>query len=103
MTGVMLAVLALGHYTVTHIVNDVADTGTTFVAERWSSALWIIWDGLLLGAALVHVGAGLVTVVRDYRPSATSRRRWIRALVGLNALLLIIGVATLMYSVVNRT
>lgn len=101
-TGVMLAVLALGHYGLTHIVNDVAETNAAFVAERWSSALWIVWDALLLGAALLHAMAGMTTVIRDHRPDARSAKRWIAAGAGGTLVLFIIGVTTLTYSVLGN-
>lgn len=101
-TGVMLAVLALGHYGLTHIVNDVADTDSAFVAERWSSALWILWDALLLAAALLHAMAGMTTVIRDHRRHERSAMRWIVLGTGLTVVLFIIGVITLTYSVIGK-
>lgn len=100
-TGVMLAVLALGHYMLTHIVNDVADTDSAFVAERWSSALWIVWDALLLAAALLHAMAGMTTVIRDHRRHERSAMRWITVGAGLTVVLFVIGVITLTYSVIG--
>lgn len=100
-TGVMLAVLALGHFGLTHIVNDVAETDSSFVARRWSSVLWVTWDGLLLGTTLLHAGAGLVTVVRDYRTGKASRRTWLLALFGLLLVLLVIGAATITFGVLG--
>lgn len=102
-TGVMLAVLALGHFGLTHIVHDVAETDSSFIVRRWSSVLWVTWDGLLLGTAVVHAGAGLVVVIRDYRADTTSQRRWVGALVGVTVVLLLIGTATITYSVLGRT
>lgn len=102
-TGVLLAVLALGHFALTHIANDVADTNASFVARRWTSALWVSWDGALLAATLLHAGAGLVAVIRDYRPEPASRRRWLAALAGVVVVLLLVGTATITYSVVGRS
>jgi succinate dehydrogenase hydrophobic anchor subunit len=101
-TGVMLAVLALGHYGLTHIVNDVADTDSTFVGERWSSALWIVWDALLLAAALLHAMAGMTTVIRDHRSHKRSAMRWMTVGAGLTVVVFIIGVITLTYSVIGQ-
>lgn len=101
-TGVMLAVLALGHYGLTHIVYDVAETDSAFIAERWSSALWIVWDGLLLGTALLHAMAGMSTVIRDHQADPRSARRWIAIGVGFTVVLFIIGVVTLTYSVIGK-
>jgi succinate dehydrogenase hydrophobic anchor subunit len=100
-TGVMLAVLALGHYGLTHIVNDVAETDSSFVARRWASVLWVTWDGLLLGTALLHAAAGLMAVLRDYRTERSSRRSWTTAMLGLTLVLLIIGSATITYGVLG--
>lgn len=100
-TGVMLAVLALDHFGLTHIVNDVAETDSSFIARRWSSVLWVTWDGLLLGTTLLHAGAGLVTVVRDYRTGQASRRTWLLGLLGLILVLLVIGATTLTFGVLG--
>jgi len=102
-TGLMLAILALGHFAVTHIVNDVALTDASFIAKRWSSILWVAWDGLLLGATLVHAVAGMTTVVRDYRTTPMSVRRWIGALMGVSLILGLVGVVTIIYSVLGKS
>jgi len=102
-TGIMLAILALGHFAVTHIVNDVALTDASFIAKRWSSILWIAWDGLLLGATLLHAVAGMTAVVRDYRTKPISIRRWIGALIGVALILSLIGVVTIIYSVLGKS
>jgi len=100
-TGVMLAVLALGHFGLTHIVNDVAQTDSSFIARRWSSVLWVTWDGLLLGTTLLHAAAGLVTVVRDYRTGQASRRTALVLVLGLVLVLLVSGAATLTFGVLG--
>ena len=72
-TALLLAVLVLGHFAVTHVVTDVADTGSSFVARRWSSALWLGWDATMLATALVHAGCGLWLMIDEL--AATPRRR----------------------------
>jgi succinate dehydrogenase / fumarate reductase membrane anchor subunit len=64
-TAVLLAVLVLGHFALTHIVTDVSDTGSSFVLRRWSSALWLAWDWTMLAAALAHGGAGAWLVIEE--------------------------------------
>jgi succinate dehydrogenase hydrophobic anchor subunit len=71
-TGVLLAVLVLGHFAVTHFVTDVAHDDSTFVARRLSSAIWVVWDSAMLAAALAHASVGLRLAVADY---ASGRRR----------------------------
>lgn len=90
-TGVLLAVLVLGHFTVTHITTDVAGTGSAFVGRRWHSALWGTWDWLMLAAALAHAGCGLWVVVEDYVPGPAARRRAHALLVAATCVLMIIG------------
>ncbi|MQA81567.1 MAG: succinate dehydrogenase hydrophobic membrane anchor protein [Streptosporangiales bacterium] len=93
-TGVLLAVLVTGHFAVTHIVDDVAETDASFVAVRWSSALWLVWDALLLACALAHGASGVWIAVDDY---ATPRRRrpWRALLVALTTVLFGLGAVVL--------
>jgi succinate dehydrogenase hydrophobic anchor subunit len=80
LTGLALAVLVLGHFALTHVITDVAQTGSGFVGRRWASFGWVAWDWTMLGAALAHGGAGLWIVIDDYTPEPGSRRRRHRAL-----------------------
>lgn len=95
MTAVVLSVLVLGHFAVTHVVNDVAETGSSFVLQRWSSALWLAWDWTMLAAVLAHAGAGLWLLIDEQIPSARPRRLFHAALVGTVGVLLAVGSAAL--------
>ncbi len=90
-TGLMLAVLALGHFLITHITNDVAETDSSFVISRWSSTLWVVWDVLLLTSALIHAFAGLALVVYDYSNNPKSRLRTLQLLSIFVFVLLVTG------------
>jgi succinate dehydrogenase hydrophobic anchor subunit len=94
-TAVVLAVLVLGHFAVTHVVNDVAATGSSFVLRRWSSGLWLAWDWTMLAAALAHAGAGLWLLIDEQAPAARPRRLLHAALAGTVVLLLAVGTAAL--------
>jgi succinate dehydrogenase / fumarate reductase membrane anchor subunit len=94
-TGLLLVVLALGHFALTHIITDVADTGSEFISARWSSVVWLIWDSLLLGSAFLHAAGGLVAVIRDYQPDRQKGRRYIAIMMASIGVLLVIGIATL--------
>ena len=90
LTGVLLAVLVCGHFVVMHFATDVAATNAAFVAKRWSQALWIIWDMLMLAAALLHGAIGLNIALADY--SSGRRRRLLRAaLYGVTVVLFVYG------------
>jgi succinate dehydrogenase / fumarate reductase membrane anchor subunit len=97
----MLTILALGHFGLTHIVTDVAQTDASFITKRWSSVLWITWDGLLLGATLLHAVAGTRAVIRDYRTKPRSVRRWTWALSGFALISLLVGTVAIIYSVLE--
>ena len=75
-TGLLLSVLVLGHLLFVHLLTDVSQTGSTFVARRWSSALWVTWDGAMLTAAFLHAGIGMRTVIRDYVRGSRARTAW---------------------------
>ena len=93
-TALALAVLVLGHFALTHVVNDVAETGSSFVLQRWSSGLWLAWDWTMLAAALAHAGAGIWLLIDEQAPAA-SRRRFQAALAATVAVLLTVGTAAI--------
>lgn len=95
LTGLLLSVLVLGHFVLTHIVTDVADTGVTFVARRWGAVLWLAWDWLMLASAVVHGAAGVWIVIEDYTPAGPRRRGLHWFLLAISVLVFIVGTATI--------
>jgi succinate dehydrogenase hydrophobic anchor subunit len=95
LTGLLLAVLVVGHFALTHVATDVAEADAAFIARRWSAALWIAWDWLMLTTALVHGAAGVWIAIEDYTPDRRRRRRRQAALAGTCAVLLALGTLTL--------
>ncbi len=94
-TGVLLSVLVLGHFAMTHIISDVSDTGTSFIARRWASTVWLVWDGLLLLSALAHGASGVWVAIEDYASSAARRRLAQRGLVVVTSVVFLIGAAAI--------
>jgi len=90
-SGLLLAVLVLGHFALTHVVTDVAETDSAFIGRRWASALWLLWDWTMLGAAFLHGGAGIWVLIDDYTTDRVARRRRRTALVVGCALLWVVG------------
>lgn len=76
-TGLLLSVLVLGHLLFVHLLTDVSQTGASFIARRWSSALWVTWDGAMLSTALLHGAIGMTAVIRDYAARPVIRRAWL--------------------------
>jgi len=72
-SGLALLFLALVHFAMTHIVTDVADTDSGFVAQRWANPLWRLFDWALLALALFHGLNGMRWIVDDYVRSPRRR------------------------------
>lgn len=73
LSGLALVFLALLHFAITHVLNDVTHTDYNFVARRWHNPLWQLFDWLLLALALLHGANGARWVVEDN--VTTPRRR----------------------------
>ena len=71
-SGLILMFLALTHFAITHIINDVVETDAEFVAERWDNPLWRLFDWALL-ARLAQVHARLCLAIAN----APEPPRWI--------------------------
>ncbi|HMM40556.1 MAG TPA: succinate dehydrogenase, hydrophobic membrane anchor protein [Thermomicrobiales bacterium] len=65
-SGLLLVILALLHVIIMHVVNTVDEIDYAFVADRWGSPFWRVFDFLLLALALLHgVNGGRVSI-EDY-------------------------------------
>lgn len=72
-SGLVLIFLALTHFAITHIVNDVVETDAAFVYRRWDNPLWRTFDWVLLALALFHGLNGLRWSIDDYIRSRPAR------------------------------
>lgn len=96
LSGLALVLLALVHFAITHIVNDVTHTDYDFVARRWHNPAWRLFDWMLLALALAHGANGLRWIVDDYvhRPG---RRRLAKGVVyGVTGALVVVGTLTIL-------
>jgi len=89
-SGVVLVVLIFGHL----FVNMVAGEGVrgidfAFVAGKWASPFWQVWDLLMLWLALIHGANGMRTIINDYSSSVTLGKV-LRGAVFLSAAVLIV-------------
>jgi succinate dehydrogenase / fumarate reductase, membrane anchor subunit len=74
-SGVVLVVLIFGHLFVNLVQGDgIKAVDWAFVAGKWASPFWRIWDGLMLWLALIHGGNGMRTLVNDYAHNPTVNR-----------------------------
>jgi succinate dehydrogenase / fumarate reductase membrane anchor subunit len=88
-SGLVLIVLVLGHLLIMNILDGgVQRINFGFVAGRWSSPFWRLWDLLMLWLAELHGTNGLRTVINDYaeRPQT---RFWLKSLLYSSAVLVV--------------
>lgn len=66
-SGVLLIILIFGHlYLNLFSGGGVHAIDFAFVAGKWASPVWQVWDGLMLWLALIHGANGMRTLVNDY-------------------------------------
>jgi succinate dehydrogenase / fumarate reductase membrane anchor subunit len=89
-SGVVLIFLVLGHLFIMLMWdNGVYRIDFNFVAQRWHSPFWQIWDLLLLWLAELHGGNGLRTIIGDYTRTDRSRF-WLMTLLVISMLFTLI-------------
>jgi succinate dehydrogenase / fumarate reductase membrane anchor subunit len=72
-SGVFLLLLVFGHLLIVHIINNVDVINYEFVAQRWQTIGWRMYDWLLLALAIVHGQNGLRILIDDYVHSRGGR------------------------------
>ncbi len=78
-SGLVLIFLVLGHLFIMNILDGgVQRINFAFVAGRWSSPFWQVWDLLMLWLAQLHGGNGLRVIINDYA-ERDSTRLWLKA------------------------
>lgn len=91
-SGILLLWLAVGHVLIMHVLGTgVERVNYNFVANRWASPFWRIWDWLLLSLALVHGVNGVRVIVQDYVRSVRARFVWNTLFAAVGSVLFILG------------
>ncbi len=96
-SGVVLVFLVLGHL----FIGLMWDGGVyridfNYVAQRWASPFWQIWDLAMLWLAQLHGGNGMRTIIADYARK-DSTRFWLNSLLAVSmVLILVVGTYTLL-------
>ena len=79
-SGIILIFLVLGHLFIMNILDGgVQRINFAFVAGRWSSPFWQVWDLSMLWLALLHGGNGMRTIINDYA-ERDQTRFWLKML-----------------------
>lgn len=93
LSGVVLLLLVLGHLLIMLFLDGgVQRINFAFVAGRWSSPFWQVWDLAMLWLAGLHGGNGLRTVINDYSRKDTTRF-WLKNLL-YASVVLTVGLGT---------
>ena len=89
-SGIILVVLVLGHLIVMNILDGgVQRINFGFVAGRWASPFWQIWDLLQLWLAMIHGTNGLRTIIADYTERQNTRF-WLHMILYVSAVLVVL-------------
>ena len=79
-SGLLLVVLVLGHLFIMNVLDGgVQRINFGFVAGRWASPFWQVWDLLMLWLAMIHGTNGLRTIINDYTRRDLTRF-WLKSL-----------------------
>jgi succinate dehydrogenase / fumarate reductase membrane anchor subunit len=66
-SGLVLVVLIFGHLLINLVLGQgVKQIDFAFVAGKYATPFWQVWDLLMLWLALIHGGNGMRTLVNDY-------------------------------------
>jgi succinate dehydrogenase / fumarate reductase, membrane anchor subunit len=88
-SGLILIVLVLGHlFIMTMLDGGVQRINFAFVAGRWASPFWQVWDLLQLWLAMLHGGNGMRTIIEDYAERNTTRF-WLKTLLYVSVFFII--------------
>ena len=84
-SGVVLIILVLGHLLIMNVLDGgVQRINFAFVAGRWSSPFWQVWDLMMLWLAMLHGTNGMRTIINDYA-ERDQTRFWLKMLLYLAA------------------
>ncbi|KAD3515165.1 succinate dehydrogenase hydrophobic membrane anchor subunit [Arthrobacter yangruifuii] len=89
-SGVILVVLIFTHLFVNLVVGDgihAVDFG--FVAGKWASPLWQVWDLVMLWLAMLHGTNGVRTIINDYGDKKATRM-WLKTVLYVATFVIIV-------------
>lgn len=73
-SGLLLLVLVFGHLFVNLMTGEgVKQIDFAFVAGKWASPFWQVWDLAMLWLAMLHGANGLRTIINDYALKLSTR------------------------------
>ncbi len=92
LSGVLLVVLVLGHLVVNLVLGEgVNAIDFAFVAGKWASPFWQVWDLAMLWLAMIHGTNGVRTIINDYSDAPYVRMTLKGLLYAAFALVVVLG------------
>ena len=92
LSGVLLVVLVLGHLVVNLVTGEgVNAIDFAFVAGKWASPFWQVWDLAMLWLAMIHGTNGVRTIINDYSDTPGVRMALKGVLYTAFALVVVLG------------
>ena len=89
-SGLVLVFLVLGHLVIMNILDGgVQRINFAFVAGRWASPFWQVWDLAMLWLAMLHGTNGLRTIINDYA-ERDQTRFWLKMLLYVSSAFIIL-------------
>lgn len=89
-SGIVLVFLVLGHLFIMNILDGgVQRINFAFVAGRWASPFWQIWDLSMLWLAMLHGANGMRTIISDYA-TRDQTRFWLKMLLYVSTAFIIL-------------
>ncbi len=96
LSGVVLLVLVFGHLFVNLVLGEgIKQIDFAFVAGKWASPFWQVWDFAMLWLALLHGGNGMRTIINDYAEKDRTRLWLTGLLYAAVAVTLVVGTLTI--------
>ncbi|GAA4514332.1 succinate dehydrogenase hydrophobic membrane anchor subunit [Brevibacterium yomogidense] len=92
LSGIILVVLIFGHLIVNLWLGDgVHQLDFGFVAGKWASPFWQIWDLTMLWLAMIHGTNGVRTIILDYAERPATRMTLQIVLYVASAVVIVLG------------
>jgi succinate dehydrogenase / fumarate reductase membrane anchor subunit len=89
-SGIVLVFLVLGHLFIMNILDGgVQRINFAFVAGRWASPFWQVWDLSMLWLAMLHGANGMRTIISDYA-TRDQTRFWLKTLLYISTAFIIL-------------
>ena len=91
-SGLVLVILIFGHLLINLVLGDgVKQIDFAFVAGKYATPFWQVWDLLMLWLALIHGGNGMRTLINDYAYNRTINRILKWAVLAAVVVLVVLG------------